>query len=547
MKRTNYLYIISIIAFLITSCKKDFLEGAPYSFTTVENFYKTAADAELGLAGCYNVLNAGSAQGEDIGIFHRQMPYMVAGSTDENLNRDGFASPIYTPLGLASWNSQTEYIQQVYLGLYVGVNRCNTLLANVDGIEMDATRKKEVIAEATFLRGLYYYYLGMLYGGVPVFTNIPQDGTQARQSLKEVFTQVIKDFDLAYQDLPNRAKTFAGRANKWSAAGFLAKTYAYLGSSKLNGNGADLNFALNSFDWVDATDMYAKAKVLTTAIIAGSGYMLTPKYDYLFRENNCNKFKYDECLFVVESAASAIGNQNIYIDAFIPMGNRELVGGGTARLTPLGELYRKYHATDFRRDWNITGNLAATAITENVEGDNYYVPAKANLTRAIYNAKFRYRDPKVKAPLFPTANSDGNYPVLRYADVLLIHAEAIYYTANDATLARTFLSQVRKRALIAPATTTTVLDAAYRKTDFVQELLDERSRELCMETQRHFDLARFGRYTAAINSLSGDKTVGWFNTAVPVLQANWKPYRVWFPIPLTELSLNRNLVQNPGY
>jgi hypothetical protein len=293
--------------------------------------------------------------------------------------------------------------------------------------------------------------------------------------------------------------------------------------------------------------MYAKAKGLTTAIIASSGYILTPKYDYLFRENNCNKFKYEECLFVVEASNSAIGVQNIYIDAFIPMGNRDLVGGGTSRLTPLGEFYRKYNATDFRRNWNITGNLAATAITENVEGDNYYIPTTAIITKAIYNAKFRYRDPKVKAPLFSTSNSDGNYPVLRFADILLIHAEAIFYTTNDATLARTFLSQVRKRALIAPVTTTTVLDAAYKKTDFIEELLDERSRELCMETQRHFDLARFGRYTAAINSLSGDKAVGWFNTAVPVLQANWKPYRVWFPIPLTELSLNKNLVQNPGY
>ena len=546
MKEIKYICLTAIFVSLLTSCKKDFLEGKPYSFTTIENFYKTAADAELGLAGCYNTLNAGSAQGQEIGIFQRPMPYMVEGSTDENINRDGFASPIYTPLGLASWNSQTDYIQQVYLGLFIGINRCNTLLAKVGDIEMDAIRKKEIIGEATFLRGLYYYYAGMLFGGVPVFTSIPQDATKPRQSLKEVFTQVISDFDLAYQTLPQRAK-ISGRANKWSAAGFLAKAYAYLGSSKLNGNGADLNFALNSFDWVDASDMYNKAKVLTTAIIAGSGYTLIPKYDYLFRENNCNKFKYEECLFVVEAAASAIGVQNIYIDAFIPMGNRELVGGGTARLTPLGEFYRKYDTTDFRRDWNITGNLAATAITENVEGDNYYVPAKANITRAIYNAKFRYRDPKAKAPLFSTSNSDGNYPVLRYADILLIHAEAIFYTTNDATLARTFLSQVRKRALIAPATTTAVLDAAYMKTDFVQELLDERSRELCMETQRHFDLARFGRYTAAINALSGDKNVGWFNTAVPVLQANWAPYRVWFPIPLTELSLNRNLVQNPGY
>lgn len=545
MERINYICVISLFAFLLSSCKKDFLETAPYSFTTVENFYKSASDAELGLVGCYDVLNAGSAQGEDIGVFQRQMPYIVEGSTDENINRDGFSSPIYTPWGLASWTSQSEYNQAVYLGLFVGVNRCNTLLANVDKIDMEATRKNEIIGEARFLRGLYYYYMGMLYGGVPVFTTIPQDATQPRNTLEEVFKQVISDFQFAYRMLPNRAKNYPGRANKWSAAGFLAKTYAYLGSSKINRNGADLNFPLNSFEWVDATDMYNKAKALTTDIINNSGYILIPKYDYLFREHNCNKFKYDECLFVVEAATSPIGNQNIYIDAFIPMGNRANFGGGTARLTPLGEFYRRYNASDIRRDWNITGNISGSSALENVEGDNYYVPAKANITKAIYNGKFRYRDPATKSPIFSNSNSDGNYPVLRYADILLIHAEAIYYTSGDVALARSFLSQVRKRATT--AATTSVLDAAYKKSDFIQELLDERSRELCMECHRHFDLARFGRYTSAINSLSSDKSVGWFNTAVPTLQANWAPYRVWFPIPLTELSLNKNLIQNPGY
>lgn len=542
MKKIKYILFAAFIASSLPACKKDFLEGKPYSFTTTENFYKTALDAEIALSGCYNTLNANNSQGENSGIFVRELPYMVTGSTDENINRDGFSSPDYTPWGLASWTSQTEFNRRTWFGLFVGVNRCNTLLEKLDGIDMNVARKKEIAGEAHFLRGLYYMYLGMMYGGVPVYISSPQDASAPRQSLKDVFELVISDFQFAYQNLPPRA-SIGARANKWSAAGFLAKSYAYLGSSKLNGNGADLNFNLNSFNWVDAADVYAKTQLLTQDIIDNSGYKLTPVYGNLFRETT-KAYQKEECLFIIESSSDpANGNQLIWIDAFIPFGNRDRFGGGTARLVPLGELYKSYNAADNRRSWNITGALGSAPATEQVDGITYYVPPVANLTKAIYNSKFRYRDPKLKT--FTNSNSDGDYPILRFADILLIHAEAIYYTSGDVNLARTFLSRVRKRATT--ATTTTILDAAYLNTNFVDELLDERSRELCMETQRHFDLARFGRYTSRIKNLSSDKALGLFNVAVPILQANWAPHRIWFPIPLTELTLNKNMVQNPGY
>ena len=134
-------------------------------------------------------------------------------------------------------------------------------------------------------------------------------------------------------------------------------------------------------------------------------------------------------------------------------------------------------------------------------------------------------------------------PLLRYADVLLLHAEAQFFTGDEPG-ARTTLSSVRQRAVQAPAVVDD-LNTAYFKSDFVEELLDERSRELCFENWRRFDLARFNKYNDAISSLTSD--AGFYNSVVPSLQQNWKPEKVWFPIPLPQRDLNPNLDQNPGF
>ena len=98
-----------------------------------------------------------------------------------------------------------------------------------------------------------------------------------------VYEQIISDLTYAYETLADRASE-PGRADKWSAAGYLTKVFTYLASFKMNNVGEDLNFELNSFAWVEANAMYTRAKEVTDDIIANSGFKLTEKYDYLFRE-----------------------------------------------------------------------------------------------------------------------------------------------------------------------------------------------------------------------------------------------------------------------
>jgi hypothetical protein len=133
--------------------------------------------------------------------------------------------------------------------------------------------------------------------------------------------------------------------------------------------------------------------------------------------------------------------------------------------------------------------------------------------------------------------------LLRYADILLLHAEALYEN-NQETEARSMLTEVRQRSALLNVAD---LNSVYFKADFLEELLDERSRELCFEGHRRFDLIRFGKITETINNLSTERTTGWYNDQVPTLKTNWADYKIWMPIPISEMDINSNLIQNPGW
>ena len=302
-------------------------------------------------------------------------------------------------------------------------------------------------------------------------------------------------------------------------------------------------FALNSFDWVDAADMYSTALTVSNDIIANSGYKLTEHYDYLFRETT-RSAQYEETLLAAEACDDA-GNYkiNVILNNLCPQGNRNTVGGGYGWQRPLGELWFKYNDDDFRKTYNLTGNFSGPVITEDIEGVNYFAPrAIPNTNTGWYcGGKFRMRDPKEKA--LTSWASDLNFPLLRYADILLLNAEARYITGDEPG-ARNVITTVRERVAL---TDVNLLNTAYYKTDFIEELLDERSRELCFEGVRRWDLMRFGVYTDVINSLTTDRSLGWYNTNVPTLQANWEEFKIWVPIPISETDVNLNLVQNPGW
>jgi hypothetical protein len=127
---------------------------------------------------------------------------------------------------------------------------------------------------------------------------------------------------------------------------------------------------------------------------------------------------------------------------------------------------------------------------------------------------------------------------------MLLHAEALYFTGNEAE-ARSYLSQVRERSVL-DGFGVQELNVIYQRSNYLDELLDERSRELCFESWRRIDLARFNKYDETIQNLSTEE--GRYNqTMAPIIQTNWKPERVWFPIPTIQLDLNANLIQNQGF
>src|SRR5690606_19663573 len=242
---------------------------------------------------------------------------------------------------------------------------------------------------------------------------------------------------------------------------------------------------INHFNWVDAGVMYDSLFAVTQRSMDESGYKLTDKYDYLFRETT-RQWQYEECLFTVEGSSSTTNTvANRLSAAWLPWGDTNTTGGSGAKwFVPTTEVIMRYHTGDPRRNYNHTNAISKkeNADVEDIEGVRYYKPANVNKQLSSYGvAKYRYRDPALKT--IGKALSDGAIPLLRYADILLLHAEALYHKGDEPG-AREMLRQVRERAAkiaFNPTNSLNNMTNTYRRADFIEELLNERSRELCYE------------------------------------------------------------------
>lgn len=536
-------FLLAIILAISLGCS-DYLDTQPFSFVSVDNFYQNPEQAEIALTGVYNILTANQVQNGfgNNATYSRNLMVMLNGATDEALVRDNSINPDYVVWGNASFTAQSNFLNEAWVFFYSGINRANYLIERIEPIEgFSGNRKTEIIAEARFLRGFYHMMLSMMHGGIPIYDSTDEDFFKPRNSIEEVYELILADYEFAYNNLGDRAAK-QGRVNKWTAAGFLAKAHTYLASAKNSGLNGFIE--INSFDWVNSDQHYISALNYTQDIIAGSGYQLTANYDYLFRETTKEQ-QYQETLFAAEASSSPTLNVvNIISNAFSPQGNVNITGGGFGWFRPTHELYQIYSPEDFRRDHNLTGNIPNTNNFEIIDGVRYFTPRNLPNTNVGFYCigKYRMSDPADKT--LPNWASNINLPILRYADVLLLHAEALYFTGSEA-MARSVLSEVRERS-IKDGFSVQELNIAYQKSDFIEELLEERSRELCFENWRRIDLARFNIFDQTIQNMSTED--GFYNrVVVPTIQNNWKPERAWFPIPTIQLDLNRNLIQNQGY
>lgn len=554
MKRLLLYASLLTAGLFSSSCIDDFLTQYPYSTTSPETFFKTEDDFKQALSGCYSMINSSQMS------YYYGLIYVLEGCSDEVVSNPASTGTLYDLLR-GSYQTDNAQIRSFWVLFFRGISRCNTLIEQLKG-ENDLTPEQRTAyeAEARFLRGFFYLHLAQTFGGVPVYDAPAVGSTAVRDNLERVYTQIIGDFKYAWDKLED-AGIFKSSANRWTAAAYLGSVYNYLASCKRYDVGKELVGIqpLNDFGWVDEEAMSLAARDVLKEVVEKSPYELLDKNNYrkLYYEMS-KEAQYKECLLMAEYAENT---KHCMVSYYVlsPVGDAKTVGGSYQRMFPTMKLYRSYDNADVRRDCNITGaynpnNRYGSDLSkipsETVDGYRYYVPAESSgvasgTSMALWcTGKFRVSDPKERSSI--SANQCVmNYPLMRMAEVRLQYAEALYFTGDESGARKQF-DPVRERVL-AGDVSLKKLNEAYYRSDFVEELLEERGRELCYESKRKIDLIRFGRITETIEELPSEGGPNNVAVGIDLLKDNWRSYKIWLPVPQLEIDLNPNLEQNAVY
>lgn len=481
--------LIPILAGVLLTAGCNVLDKEPLPSITSANFFKNTDDAEAGLTAAYDALQQEGTYGLDL-LTVGEMPSDNATSTNGDV----------TDLDRLTWRPTTAQIRRVYTASYIGINRANAVLKYVPAIEMPAERKNEILGEARFLRALHYFNLVRLYGGVPLRLEPTETGDPAvlnlsRSTSDQVYQQIIADLTEAANLAPTGDATDRSRVTKGSANGLLARVQ------------------LTQRNWSAAAA--AADKVVTSGLYTLAS---TPKSLYPAESKS-------ESVFEVQFAGSDDGG-NIFPDVALPA--PPATYSFPKFNIPTAELIQ---AADTVKDlrWKFVG----------------VVPGGRDHVSYIDGGKGTGNDdgPFVyKWPGNPNGfNSPDNTYVLRFADVLLMQAEAAN-EQGDIAGALVPLNKVRERAGLA-ALTAASAQAASNAT-LRTEIDLQRRLELAFEGERWFDLLRYARHEMAQTSVN--HPVDAFNVIQEKLGRRDENYLL-LPIPQQETNNNPNIQQNPGY
>lgn len=509
------LVVIALIAFvLLAGCKKDFLDREPQGSYTQETYpYPTGAGPyDTYIFGAYSELRTFNV--------HSQFFIFATSVRSDDADRGSSATdgiPNSSDFDDFPVSASSTWNNGLWVGYFSFVNKCNIVLdqiKNNNTIVATPQDKIQAEAEAKFLRGYAYFMLVRLYGRVPLIESLPANGvsqTNIPQSQPiAIYALIESDLQFAASNLPLvwDAK-FVGRATSGAANGLLAKVY------------------LTQSKW-------GPAMTAAQAVMNSGQYNLTTSFDNIFREVGENS---KESVFEVQATASANvptanGVQYAQIQGVRGAGVWNL---GIGWNVPSTYLEAAFEAGDPRKNRTILYTSTATTPGISIYGETLPVWSPSGSTpNPRYNNKV-YTNPAMRASVGSQSGWWMNVRILRYADVVLMFAEAANEVGGTAniTAARTALNSVRARAragnaAILPDVTTT--DQATLRTAIRQE----RRVELGMEHDRFFDLVRWGVAAATLNA-SGKPN---FNNNRDVLM----------PIPQTQIDLSQGvLTQNPGY
>lgn len=487
LKMKRIMKNIKIIALFIGaltlySCSSDFLSPAPKSAIGGDDYFSNEQELETGVINMYDGIQGMNFSTQGSNTYNSiQLEYQLTEMRSDNTRTKGSEGE---PAEFESFSVQSTngVVANYYMSMYNVVFRANLVLANLDVASSAAATRFE--GEAKFVRAYAYFNLVRLYGDIPMATEVitptNEDVAFTRVATSEVYNLIISDLTTAIANLDNGSKT---RASQAAAQAMLAKVHLTLGN-------------------------YTEAQDLCEDVMAG-GFSLMPNFhDVFYSERN------DEIIFAI----GYLGDNDNDSQNF------------SAEMTHLGRSSGlNYLTNEMINAFTAYGGAERTGLS--------YRPDPVRTDGAMQVQKFvsdgfTFNDGTSDITVGSTSSdltkAGNDWIVLRYADVLLMHVEAIMGAApstSDAT-ALTSFQAVRDRAgLTTPVSTITRND-----------LLNERRVELAFENHRLFDLIRMGVAETVLGDFATAN--GYSFSATDLL----------LPIPQREIGLSKGLMsQNPGY
>lgn len=509
------LLLTSMILLVASACNRDFDQPNPNS-PTIASFWKSEVDAIKGINAVYSTFHRSAT------LYSRFLFYHGMLRSDEGYGSGGDI----TLNNVMSFN-QTNYNEGLTAGtwqnLFIGVFRANQVIAYVPSIEMDEVLRNRIIGEAKFLRALFYFNLTLYFGRPPIIlepsepTDRPSNATNA-----EAWAQVERDLTEAATTLPlSYTGDDLGRATRGAAMGLLGKTY--LQQSK-----------------------YQEAVTALAFFITGEGkglYKLTANYQDNFKASTENN---SESVFEVQFRFNPNENTDDDVDEtrinntgtsiaqfYAPRGVGFSDGG--ARRWLIGEFQKENTALGIRDP-----RLPVTLLFDSTDVRG---PQSTMVYGRTFASRYGTNTGESSAVWFRKQLNDNeagrteegfrspnNLRLLRYADILLMYAEALN-GIGQTSQAFPFVNLVRVRAGLRPLNQA----AGWNQVQFLGQIKHERITELTGEGWRFADLQRWGDLGPGLAVRDPE-----FTNFV-------KNRNEWYPIPQSDIDLNPNLTQNPGY
>ncbi len=524
-KRLAAIAALVIGATTMGACNDNaFLTEQPFDFVGPQNFYHSAGDALAAVNGAYASLENAASGGVN-NYYGRNFPMLVEflgeavtvylSATNERSQVDNYTFP-----------TSHSYIYSTWQAAYGAINRANAVIDNVPAIAMDETLKGRVIGEAKFLRALNYFNLVRLFGGVPLYVHETKslDSLKTpRASAADVYALIVTDLQDAIKVLPS-SKTYAasdaGRASRGAAKTLLAKVYLQRAGTGV-GTPADNQAALD----------------MARSVVSDADYSLVsdPAVLYDMVDGTLNE-RNTEVIFDIENIRQAGLGGNL--GNFFAPRNSSWEASQNGAFEAEQPFYDSFADTDKRK--------AATFVLSFPNKSNVATPYLTTSTASTaYGADSPYLKKFIDpSPLAGGGSEEPNYIVLRYADLLLMQAEAANEVSGPTAEAYAAINAVRTRANVPN------LVAGLSKQAFKDSLFVERRKELVGEgPNAYFDSQR--NWTWAKARVEANMALGkannFRNSKYPKAQVTLDDKFKLMPIPQRAIDLNSLLTQNPGY